>query len=80
MSDQYKYLTIWVKETDSIFKTSIPVNEDFCVKHVLPWIKLKEKDFYRDVLNVLGYDGWLIVSTSVPDKNGITRFILSKKV
>jgi len=79
MAERYKYLTVWVTETNSIFKTCVPDYENFYVNHV-PWFSLKEKDFFRDVLSVLGNDGWQIVSSSVPDRFGVTRFILSKKI
>lgn len=79
MADRYKYLTIWLTNTDSIFKTCIPDDVRFTDNNVT-WNKLKERDFFRDVLNVFGNDGWQIVSTSVPDENEITRFIFCKKV
>lgn len=79
MADRYKYLTIWVTETNSVFK-SVPEIEVFFVNNVTWNNNLKAGDFFRDVLRILGNDGWQIVSSSVPDENGITRFILSKKV
>lgn len=79
MANRYKYLTIWVTKTCSIFDTSVSDHVDFFAKEV-PWSELKRGDFYRNMLSFLGNDGWQIVSTSVPDKNGITCFILSKTI
>jgi len=79
MFDPYMYLTIWLTNTDSIFNYCIP---DDVIYHLdkVKFNKLMQRDFFKDVLNVLGNDGWQIVSTSVSDKNEITRFIFCKKV
>lgn len=78
MANQYIYLTIWVTNTDSVIKTCSADDVDFHVDKV-NWNRLINKDFFIDVLSILGNDGWQIVSTSVPDENEITRFIFCKK-
>lgn len=79
MADKYLYLTIWVTESNSVFKSSIFDYEKFVLNKV-PWSKLLDRDFYRDILPYLGLDGWQLVSTSVPDEYAITRFIFCKKL
>lgn len=74
----FSYIVIWVKISGMIYQSTIPSGK--CIMpDGITWEVMKNRDFYFELLEYLGGAGWQLISVSVPDQYGVTRYIFCKR-